>query len=49
MTWIEIAPRADDCDDGFAAEVFARVTHLQRARAVAERAKILHAEPLVAA
>ena len=41
----DIAPGVDDPDHGLAHEIFTRVAHLQRARAVAERAQVGGAEP----
>ena len=46
---VQIAPCVDDRDHGLAAEVFPRVAHLQRARAVTERAEVFRAEPFVTA
>ena len=45
----EIAPGVDDPDHRLAAEIRARVSHLQRARAMPLRAQTLAAEPFVAA
>src|SRR5690349_23895792 len=43
VTGIQIAPRVDDRDHRLPAEILARVTHLQRARAMAERAEVFRA------
>src|SRR4029453_13976116 len=44
----EIAPGVDDADNRLAAEVCARVAHLQRARAVALRGEVAAAKPAMA-
>ena len=49
VTGIDVAPGIDDRDHRLAGEILARVTHLQRARTMAERAQILGAEPAMAA
>jgi hypothetical protein len=46
---IQVTPRRENRNDRLAAEILARVAHLQRARAMTERAQVLRAEPAMAA
>ena len=46
---VDVAPRVDDRDDRLALVVGARVAHLRRARAMAERAHVVRAEPAMRA
>src|SRR3954447_2174760 len=49
MARIEIAPRVEDADHRLAGEILVIVTHLQRARTVAESAHVFDTEPAVRA
>ena len=46
---IDVAPRVDDGDDRLALVVGARIAHLRRARAMAERAHVVRAVPAMGA